>query len=499
MKTVFILLSGALYVCSFFNYLLFHSLYKMFIIGVSLGIFFIAWNAQDKLETAFFLIIGESYLFVSFIEVLHILSYKGMGVFTGNDVNLPSQLWIASGYFLSSSFLFATFFTQKKINPNKSMLAFFIVTTIVVSMIFQGVFPNCYIENVGLTSFAKISECVICLIYCVIIWRLHCLKQNFSLIVWRTFGWGILFTIASHMSLIVFVDVYGCSNMASHCFQIISFFCIYKALLETSILRPFDLVFHDLTKNQNLLNKRIKERTRELNEKDLALLRSNADLNELAVIISHDLREPLRGINNLAYLLEEKHASTLTDEALLLVRRISLSAHRVNKQIQSLMDYLYIDHKQIKKQWIDLNVILKQALKSLEHMIKNNDITIVCNFLPKVIANEAVVQSVLMNLISNAIKYNDRDTKSITVGCLASPRNVKHSSPIFFVMDNGIGIPAQHCETIFKVFYRLHGKDEYGGGTGAGLALVRKMLERHGGWIVVDSEEGVGSTFYFMF
>ncbi len=104
------------------------------------------------------------------------------------------------------------------------------------------------------------------------------------------------------------------------------------------------------------------------------------------------------------------------------------------------------------------------------------------------------IGEIFRNLIQNAVKYNDAGEKRVEVGWGgASDRN----PPVFFVRDNGIGIREKHLETVFKIFKRLHGRDKYGGGTGSGLTIVRKIVERHGGRIWIESEVGKGSTFYF--
>ena len=116
--------------------------------------------------------------------------------------------------------------------------------------------------------------------------------------------------------------------------------------------------------------------------------------------------------------------------------------------------------------------------------------------LPSVQADRVHVGEIFNNLIVNAIKYNDKAEKWVEIGCEASPEG-SAQSPVFYVRDNGIGIAPQHHEAIFRIFRRLHGREEYGGGTGAGLTIVRKIVERHGGRIWLVSQPGMGSTFYF--
>ena len=117
--------------------------------------------------------------------------------------------------------------------------------------------------------------------------------------------------------------------------------------------------------------------------------------------------------------------------------------------------------------------------------------------LPTVRADRVQVGEIFANLIANAIKYNDKAEKWVEIGCEVSPDVDGAMRPVFYVRDNGIGIAAQHHESIFRIFRRLHGREEYGGGTGAGLTIVRKIVERHGGHIWLVSQPDVGTTFYF--
>lgn len=123
--------------------------------------------------------------------------------------------------------------------------------------------------------------------------------------------------------------------------------------------------------------------------------------------------------------------------------------------------------------------------------------------LPTVRCDRTQITELFTNLISNAIKYNDREQKWIEIGYILPdesdpmPESINRSETVYFVRDNGIGIRAKHLENIFKIFKRLHPAGQYGGGTGAGLTIAKKIVERHGGNIAVESTFGEGSTFYF--
>ena len=146
----------------------------------------------------------------------------------------------------------------------------------------------------------------------------------------------------------------------------------------------------------------------------------------------------------------------------------------------------------MENQLVDFNLLVSNVLEDLSAIIKNTETQIeIPQILPTLICDRIRLTSVFSNLITNAIKYNDQPEKQIEIGCLENP------TLTFFVRDNGIGIPEKFHDAIFTIFRRLHGRNEYSGGTGAGLAIARKHIERHGGRLWLESNPGQGATFYF--
>ncbi len=154
-----------IYLTGFYSYLLFHSLAEIFSIVIACGIFIVAWNARRLLQNHYLLFVGIAHLFVAGIDTLHTLAYKGMGVFEGYGANLPTQLWIAGRYVEAFSLLLATIFLHRKLSPRLTFGAYGLATGILLASIFWwDVFPDCFIEGVGLTPFKIYSEYVISLI-----------------------------------------------------------------------------------------------------------------------------------------------------------------------------------------------------------------------------------------------------------------------------------------------------------------------------------------------
>jgi two-component system, chemotaxis family, sensor kinase Cph1 len=244
---------------------------------------------------------------------------------------------------------------------------------------------------------------------------------------------------------------------------------------------------------------------------ELALLnveleRSNIELDSFAYVASHDLKEPLRGIHNYSTFLIEDYGDRLgTDGADKLATLIRLT-QRMENLINSLLHYSRCGRAELIFQSVDLNELIKSVIDAIKISRPAPVEFQIPHPLPIVKCDRTYITELFTNLISNAIEYNDRAEKIVEIGYIlpdqidekiSAALSVNPHQIIFFVRDNGIGIRAKHLETIFKIFKRLHPVHKYGGGTGAGLTIARKIVERHNGKIIVESTVGEGSTFYF--
>lgn len=225
------------------------------------------------------------------------------------------------------------------------------------------------------------------------------------------------------------------------------------------------------------------------------LVRTNQDLDDFAYIASHDLREPLRGISNYASFLIEDHGDTLSDDGQRMIDTVVKLSSRMNRLIGSLLDYSRIGRQELEIGSINPADVIAEVTESLGTLIaeKHAHITVASN-LPRVKADEMLVYTIFYNLITNGIKYNDSDDIRISIrGALDATSGMA----AFEVSDNGIGIPTERHDYVFKIFKRLHEREAYGGGSGAGLTIVQKAVERHGGTVSFESEVGEGTTFSF--
>jgi len=237
------------------------------------------------------------------------------------------------------------------------------------------------------------------------------------------------------------------------------------------------------------------------------LERSNIDLDSFAYVASHDLKEPLRGIHNYSSFLMEDYGEILDEDGVSKLQTLMRLTRRMECLIDSLLHYSRLGRAELAADRIDLNLVVQEVVE-LFKMSAGDTLEVTVHPLPTIHGDRIQISELLTNLVSNAIKYNDQPIAKIEIGTLAAdlvqrvrrerPQlDIQSTAQIIYVRDNGIGIDPQHFDDVFRIFKRLHVQDQYGGGTGAGLTIAQKIVERHGGKIWVESVLGEGSTFYF--
>ncbi len=255
----------ALYFVSRSNYLLFHGIVEVFSIVIALAIFAIAWNTRHIMDNNFFMFISLAFIFVAGLDLLHTLAYNGMGVFTTFiGPNLATQLWIATRYMLSFTFLLPLLFMGRKIRPRLITVGYSIVTVLIVASIFYWQnFPLAY-NNVtdSLTPFKIGSEFAISIIFLAAIGLLIKKRVAFSDDVFKLLLAAMALAIASEMAFTLYTDVTGIANMLGHLLNVVSFYLIYRALIETSLTKPYALLFRNLKQNETTLANRAQELTK---------------------------------------------------------------------------------------------------------------------------------------------------------------------------------------------------------------------------------------------
>lgn len=221
------------------------------------------------------------------------------------------------------------------------------------------------------------------------------------------------------------------------------------------------------------------------------LARSNAELENFAYLASHDLQEPLRMVSSYLQLIERRYKDRLDQDANEFIGYAVDGAARMQQLINDLLSYSRVNSRTRPSHSVDCNQVLQQVLQSLKLLINECHAKIEYSDLPTVRGDSIQIIQVFQNLLSNALKFHGTAAPQIAIGAKLQEGIWK-----FWVWDNGIGLEMQYAERIFVIFQRLHSRTEYEG-TGVGLAICKKIVERHGGQIWVESALGQGTTFYF--
>ena len=221
------------------------------------------------------------------------------------------------------------------------------------------------------------------------------------------------------------------------------------------------------------------------------LSRTNDELKQFAYVASHDLQEPIRMMVRYSQLLEKHLQGRLDAQSSEYLNFVVDGAKRMQSLISDLLAYSVVDTRQEPFEKVHAEKIFRRAMKNLQLAVEESSAEIICDSLPPVWANPVQLTQLFQNLVGNSVKFRRDNPPKIHI-CAQQ----KDNEWLFSVQDNGIGLDEQYAKRIFEIFQRLHTREEYPG-TGIGLAICKKIVERHGGRIWVKSILGEGSTFYF--
>ncbi len=233
--------------------------------------------------------------------------------------------------------------------------------------------------------------------------------------------------------------------------------------------------------------KQAEERLRQIT---IEMQHSNTELEQFAYVISHDLQEPLRMVSSYTQLLAKRYRSKLDADADEFITYAVDGAKRMQALLGDLLEYSRVGTRGKSFSLTDSEDIIKQAMANLKIAIEESGALVSYDTLPAIMADEGQLVQLFQNLIGNAIKFRGQEPPHVHISAKRRRKVI-----IFSVRDNGIGIDSQHSKSIFEIFRRLHTREEYPG-TGMGLSICKKIVERHGGHIWVQSRPGEGSTFY---
>ncbi len=284
--TFIVLMLTGLYFTTCINYLLFHSLAEIFSIVIAFSFFLIAWNSRNFIKNQYLLFIGIAYLFIAFLDLMHTLAYKGMPIFTDYDY-YANQLWIGARYLESITLLAAFYFlgSDKKLKPDLVFALYMLVTSaLILSIFYWKIFPVCFVEGLGLTVFKKVSEYIICVFLICSIALLYKNKTRFDSNIFFILLLSFFFTILSELAFTFYISNYGFSNLVGHYFKILSFYLIYKAIIETGVKHPYEIIFRELDTANRSLKDEIECRKKSEQEKEKLLGELKTALSEVKTL-----------------------------------------------------------------------------------------------------------------------------------------------------------------------------------------------------------------------
>lgn len=304
------LLAGAallvsLYLLTIPGYLLFHSVAEIFAIVISVAVFTLAWNTRRFAGQHYLLFVGMALLAASAFNLLHALSYEGMGVFPAHSADLPTQLWLARRYIESAAFLIAPLFIHRRLNPTVALMGFAAVTALLLAGIFGGGFPVAYVEGTGLTPFKVVSEWFIAAFFLIGAALIYFERAAFDRRAAALLMGALVISAAAEILFTLYVGVYDMPNRLGHFLTIVAYYLIYRAIVESGIVRPYALLSD--------ANRSLSEREAMLSE-TAARLQAEAVLRQAAHEELAVNRRELQALARRLVLVQEEQSRALSRE-----------------------------------------------------------------------------------------------------------------------------------------------------------------------------------------
>ena len=477
----FVLLVG-LYYAQTHSFLLFHTVVEIFAVSVAAALFMLAWNSRYFADQHFLLWIGIGYLFVGMLDLLHTLAYKDMAVLGDLGTDPATQLWVAARFMQALILLTAPLFFERKLRPHRTLAGFGAVTALVVLSIFAwDIFPTAYSDAQNtLTPFKIISEYVICgMLLAAAAWFLvrrgEVGRTTLALLVG-----SILATLVAEISFTLYSDPFGSANLLGHFLKLVAFYLIYKALVEASLRRPYEVLFRDLKQREEqlersrqdleALNETLEERVEERAEQARALAAQLAhaesrERERLAGILHDDLQQLLAAAR-----MRLKMASASPDSQ---EKLLGAADEHVSEAIE-LCRCLAVE--------VSPAVVREKGLESAlewlgEHMRHRHELSVEVRTNGDIdLGNpdvEALIFKVVRELLFNAVKHAGvRDARvHAEVNC--------DGELCVLVSDDGCGFDPDEVNSA--------------AGEGFGLGSVRNRVAMLGGYCEIDSAPGEGT------
>jgi signal transduction histidine kinase/ActR/RegA family two-component response regulator len=482
---------AALYFLSGRNYLLFHSLVETASVVVGVLLFTVAARMYGSTGTAFLILLGVGFFWPALVDFVHMLAYKGMGVFPAADADLPTQLWILARYIQVAAVLTATFFLGRYLR--RWWPAFVVVGLITcagLALVFTHVFPAAYVEGTGLTRFKVTSEYAISALWVVSLAVL--VRRRRALDTW-TVKWlaaAMTLTVASELAFTFYVSVYGLSNFIGHVFKVGAYAAVLVVIIQNMLV----------SMQRELEERRHMEEALRENEEQLRQAQKMEAIGRLAGGIAHDFNNLLTAVLGYSDLLLAGDLSPDSDTRthLLEIKRAAERAGVLTKQI------LAFSRRQALRPTV---VSLDRVVAGMEPILRGalgKDIQLRLLRRPDLDYVEIDVEQfeqVIMNLAVNAreamalggaLTIETANVELDDQYCRSHPETKPGNYVLLAMTDTGIGMDEATLEHLFEPFFTTKAP---GTGTGLGLATVYGIVKQSGGSVTVHSERGMGACF----
>lgn len=480
LSAVHYVLFGLVVLCfailSHYNFLLFHTGIELFSIIIAFCLFIIAFHTRNLVENAYFLFLGIAYAYIGSMDLIHTLAYEGMGVFPGTTADLATQFWMIARYMESVSLFIAPWFLVNRLRIRTVVFMYsFLSLLLLASVFWWDIFPACFVPGEGLTQFKVISEYIISFILLLSIGHLYRYREYMQSQVYSLIILALITTIGAELAFTFYVDVYGLSNIIGHLFKLISFYFIYRGMVVTTLENPLETLFREI----NTVNAQLSRYTKELKE-------SNQSLEDFAYIVSHDIQEPLRKIASFSHRLEKEYQSSLDSRGQEYLQRLQHSARRMQAFIENLLQLSRLTSKNYQFSSVNLQNILENVQTDLENLIQEKGACIQVAPLPVIKADPTQMHQLFLNLLKNALLYH---REGVAPDVKVKARKHKEKGWEITVADNGMGMSQEDRERLGSSSMPSRG------GTGLGLVIVKRIIDRHGGTVEVRSGSGQGTEF----
>lgn len=468
---LFLLICLCLTALSQWNFLLFHAAVEGVAIIVGVMMCVVAWYSSRFAVNTVGVFAANGMFWGSIADFLHVMAYKGMGVFDTDGADEATQLWLVGRFVQGLALLLAPGMAGRGISRGASFSLFGVLTAGLTGLIFLDWFPTAYQNGVGLTPFKIIVEYGIILMLAAALIRVWHHHEAVGISVAPGLAAAMLFSVASEAMFTLYINVYGVSNIIGHLLKFAALWVLFHSVVKVGLLMPYHALLAEVAHRTQV-------------EQDLR--RSNADLEAFAHVASHDLREPLRNISGYVSLLERRYAAQLDEDARQFIGFVRDGANRLDRLVSSLFSFSRVSRDEARLQPFPLQGVVQDVVNGYAALLALMQATVrVPDNAVAVLADREMIGDVFQNMLANAVQYAHPDRLlRVDIRWQAVGGRV-----VVEVEDNGIGIPEADRHRVFGMFQRVE-RGPLSGGSGLGLALCRKVVEHHGGQIAVAGAAG---------